>query len=509
VEEFTPESQKSSDTAQSLAKEELLQRLSELGGSLIAEDDVTFEGRKIILPANTTLDENIKFLVRKQDEDEKQFAFGRQYKYRPWDGAAATQRAIRKAFGIMGQKATRTMFGDIPPRLVTIQVGVDKTEQVPWGEVTVPFLPGVTMTLDSYNDAELGMLFQINAVGPRKFRHHVEGLFEAIANELKEHSIYMGQAIDGKPMPEFVDLSAIKASDVVYSAECRVQLETNLWAPIVYSDVVKELRVPLKRAVLLAGDFGVGKTLTAFLTAQLAVQHGKTFIYCRPNRDSLVDVMATARLYQPCVVFVEDVDVIASSEEGKDGTSQLLDLFDGITAKGTEILVVLTTNHPERIQKAMVRPGRLDAVVTIGTLDTQGIEDMAKANLSPEQLDTEIQWENVAKAMQGYAPAFVKEALNRASLYAVARGHGVPDVLAEADLVAAANGLRPQLDLMHEAKEATAPNALGTVFQRTMEEAATNAAIDVVGIFGEASGYVSKTDLKGMVEERAKVEAQA
>ncbi|NIS12736.1 MAG: AAA family ATPase, partial [Thermoplasmata archaeon] len=88
------------------------------------------------------------------------------------------------------------------------------------------------------------------------------------------------------------------------------------------------------------------------------------FIQCRPGIDNVYDAMKTARLYQPAVVFYEDVDTIAQGDQtqGHVAVTQLLDIFDGLTAKSTKILAILTTNHPEKIHKGMVRPGRLDAV---------------------------------------------------------------------------------------------------------------------------------------------------
>src|SRR4029077_18616774 len=105
-----------------------------------------------------------------------------------------------------------------------------------------------------------------------------------------------------------------------------------------------------------------------------------------PGRDSLQTVLQTARMYQPAVVFFEDLDEISDPSHDGDNVTQLLDTFDGITAKGTEILAILTTNHPERIHKGMLRPGRLDAVIHIGELDANGVGRMIRALVPNEQL---------------------------------------------------------------------------------------------------------------------------
>jgi hypothetical protein len=99
---------------------------------------------------------------------------------------------------------------------------------------------------------------------------------------------------------------------------------------------MRDEKMPLKRAILFEGDYGTGKTLAAFLTAQIATANGWSFHYCRPGRDNIATVMKTARLYQPAVVFFEDVDTIAEGGDADD-VSQLLDIFDGNHREGHRV----------------------------------------------------------------------------------------------------------------------------------------------------------------------------
>jgi transitional endoplasmic reticulum ATPase len=234
-------------------------------------------------------------------------------------------------------------------------VSVDETEQIPWGGLGVAHLAGSTLTLGAVNDPEVGQLFMITATGPRRFRHHIEGIFRLIDEELSTNSMYRGKAFDGQEVPQFLDLSGVEASKVVYTAEVLDRLDTDIWALIRYPEQMREMGLPLKRAVLLEGPYGTGKTLAAYLTAQIAQEHGWTFIYGRPGRDDLGDLMATARLYQPAVVFFEDVDTVAGAE-GVDDVSRMLDILDGMQSKGTEIICILTTNHIERLHRAWCAP---------------------------------------------------------------------------------------------------------------------------------------------------------
>jgi ATP-dependent 26S proteasome regulatory subunit len=241
-------------------------------------------------------------------------------------------------------------------------------------------------------------------------------------------------------------------------------LEASVWAQLRYTEEMERRGVPLKRSVLIHGPFGTGKTLAAGITGQIATHHGWTYIKARPGRDNFLSVLQTARLYQPAVVFCEDVDTISDPSENEATITRLLDDFDGIDAKNTRILCVLTTNHPERIHKGMLRPGRLDAVVKIDALDHDGIEAMIKACVDDDLLDSNIDWQVVGDAMEHFKPAFVREAADRAVRYSVVRGGGTAStVLNTDDLKNAANGLRPQLDMMEGASD--------TAKRDTMQEA--------------------------------------
>jgi transitional endoplasmic reticulum ATPase len=463
-----------------------LDALEKAGGKLTAEDDVIFRGTQLVIPERMTLGDAARFIHTKIEEEDRMMAFSRQYRFRPWDGARATMSALKRVFGMTGQKGFMKGSGFFaswqPPELVTIPTGVGKTEQVPWGGLEIPVLPGVLFQLDFYIDDEYGPLFQISCEAPRKHRHAVEGVFNVIDAELATNSLYRGQAFDGQVKPEFIDTAAVDRTKIVYATGAKEQLEANVWSLLRHSQKMRDLNIPLKRTVLLEGPYGTGKTVGATITAQEAVANGWTFVYCRPGRDDVAQVMATARLYQPAVVFVEDVDTITNPEsETHDGVARLLDLFDGITAKDTEILVVMTTNHAEKIHKGMLRPGRLDSVIHIGALDSHGVEQLTKVLVPAELLDEGIEWELVGTAMDGFLPAFIKEAVDRAQRYNLARNNGEPGVLTTDDLVNSALGLRSHLALMEDAQEIGSPDPLSVAFRKAMGQ-----VVDETGFYSNS-----------------------
>lgn len=450
-------------------KKQLLDALANLGGRLTAEEDVVFEGKKLIVPLGMNMRDAIDFLQDKIAEEEQEMVFSRTFNYRPWDGAYAALNAMKAAFGMVRSAPTPGLFGDTPPKLITINVSATETVQVPWGVLKVPMMRGAKIHLTHTMHDEYGLVFQMHVEGPRKYRFHAEGLFNLVEEELAKNSIYRGKAFDGQPQPQFLDLRGFDKDKVIYGHDTLTQLDANIWAVLKYTDRLKALGQPLKRAVLLEGPYGTGKTLAATWTAKIAEDNGWTFISCRPNRDNLYDVMTTARLYQPAVVFFEDVDLIADPDTGHDNVSQLLDVFDGIQAKDTKIMVVLTTNHVEKLHKGMVRPGRLDAIIHIGEWDADGFKRLIQQIVPPGKLG-DVDYEVVAEAMHGFLPAFAKEAVDRAIRYNLARNFGDLNVLTTEDFVAAAEGLRPQLELMNDARETAGGSKLEIGFGEVLTE---------------------------------------
>lgn len=448
----------------------LLNALNELGGLTIGEDDLIFEGTRMILPESYkgNIPGVVKYLRNYQEQQDTGFNFIRTFNYRPMDGAAAFERALKRLFGSTGVGGTiQTFFGPIPPEYRTINIGPDETLQVPWNMINFAPLEA-SFYLGTTRSREYGTVFQVTVEAPRKNRAAIEAFFRIVEDELRIRSIYRGRAFTGGDEPIFLDTKATDRTRVIYSEDVQTQLDTNMWSLLRYSAQMRKNRIPLKRAVLVEGEYGTGKTLAGQLTAKEAEENGWTFIIARPGQDNLSEVLKTAQLYAPAVVWYEDIDTIAQGQNDLQ-ISKLLDDLDGITNKGVEVLAGFTTNHVKKIQKGVLRPGRLDAVIHIGGLDAAGFEKLIKVVL-PEDLQGEIDFAHVANAFGDMVPAFAKEAIDRAMRYSISRNGGVPDKIMTDDLVNAALGLRPQLALMIDAVEGVRTPPLNEAIRAVVEE---------------------------------------
>lgn len=488
-------------TEEARVKLEILSTLDRLGGLTVQSDGLTFEGERFVIPARFagSVRSVIEYLTEYEESQETEYDYVRQYPYRPWDGAAAFDRAVKRVTGSAGiGRATFSFFGKQPPQQITITTGLNKTTQVSWGRVEVPMLEA-TFDLGGQRTAD-GIVFAISVSAPRKHKQRVAAFLDVVADELAHRSIYRGQAFTGGDEPEFLNLDTVDAESVVYSRQVMTELGANLWTLLEHPQTMRDLRIPLKRTVLVEGPPGTGKTLAGQLTGKRATDHGWTYVLCRPGIDSIESTMSLARMYAPAVVWVEDIETTAGGSP--EYLSKLLETFDGVTAKGHEVIVGMTTNHVNRIPQKMLRPGRIDSVIHIGELTADSVRKLVEITVSPELLDPTIAWDRVAYAFTeptAYVPAFGREAISRALRYAMARSGGAVVPITTDDLVDAANGLRAQHVLMSEASEGIRVEsgleaALGQVFTRNLVEV-TERTVAAPGIDGDTS--VVKAGRKG------------
>lgn len=444
--------------------------LVELGGHKVTEESgITYIPQTYIglpsLPQKMTKAQGGKLLLSAAANEEKIHMFRRVFKFRPWDGANALQNALKKFFGTTGEgKSTYSFFGENPPEKITITTGINEEVQVPWGAIDFPLFEG-TLHTGVTTDANYGDLFLLTVEAPKKHGEAIDGLFAVVQRELEENSIYKGKAFVGVTEPLFMDPYKIQRHKVVYSDEAFIRLENKVWGVIRHADLLRAEGLSINSKVVLHGPFGTGKTLALGLTAQEAVQEGWTFIQCHTGKDDLEKVLKTAALYAPCVVGVEDIDVLAKAG-AEDANSRLLELFDGLSVKNSEVMIVMTSNGAADLHKGMLRAGRVDATIEIGALDRAGVERLIKVNIPAGKLDENINWAAVHEAMDGYAPAFVKETFVSAQQASIIRMGSRDYRINTSDLVAAALMLRPQHELHDQAKSKSDEPTIEQLFGR-------------------------------------------
>jgi len=189
----------------------------------------------------------------------------------------------------------------------------------------------------------------------------------------------------------------------------------------------------------------VGKTLLAYVVAQKATAQGWTYLYA--NVRQLAQAIEFALLYEPCVIFAEDVDQIVGTQDRDQGVNEVLNTIDGVNVKGREVMVILTTNHVDKINQAMLRWGRLDTVISIPPPDAEAATKLVEL-YSRGQLAWGTDLSEVGTDLAGQIPAMIREVVERAKLGAIVRGQGQPGPITAHDLRVAARGMKRHLSLL-------------------------------------------------------------
>jgi transitional endoplasmic reticulum ATPase len=452
---------------------------SHMGNFTIQRHDQV-ENTNVVLPLEMTVTQARDFLNAQVQDLDQIIHFNRRFNFRPDDGANAAANVVARMYGISVGVTIETPFGPIHPEARSINVGYGQSRIVPWGKMAIAALENTYMSFRvGYNDQSQAC-FQIDVEAPNKWKGQLDEMFNEIQRELETNSIYKGKALCGANVPEFLDLSGFDASAIQFSNDVQETLEIALFGAIKHADLMRAHKVPLKRTFLLTGPYGTGKSSVGMMAAQTAEGNGWTFITARTGLDSVHDVIATARMYQPAVVLIEDIDGPASTADPSE-VAEMLETFDGVTAKDSEIIVILTANHPERIHAGMLRPGRVDYVLRIGELDRDGTERLLRAVIDPKMLADDIDFDAVHSAMVAYdrvgntqaiahafEPAFVRETAARALTWGLMAANGEAFQLTTQDLVRAAVSLHDQQLMLKGAGEGTARPTFEQMLERTV-----------------------------------------
>lgn len=419
---------------------------------------------KVSIPEPMSLRRAAKTLVEAAEADEEQQQFQKTFKYRPWDGAAALTRVLENYFGTTGKGvAQKSFFGSEPPQTIEIEVGHNETIQVPWGQISFAPLEAVLET-SGVRDEELGNLFHLSVTCPKKYSASVSGLFHLLEEELQERSIYRGKAIRGTEEPKFLNLAV--DNNIVYNESVYGALETAVWGVIREAPLLRSLGVKTDPKILLHGPYGTGKSEAGRMTAKIANENDWTFIMFNSGKGGTAELehtLQTARLLSPAVVFIEDLDIYAGDMDEK-AQSRMLELFDGISSKNHEVMVVMTSNRPAKFSKGMLRAGRINKMIEIGALDRDATEKLIR-NVNAGRLG-KVDFDAVWEATRGYEPAFIRQTFDDARQSAAirhatelrAQGKYTPEAagnfkLVTSDFVTAANLMRPQHDQHAAASE--------------------------------------------------------
>jgi len=196
--------------------------------------------------------------------------------------------------------------------------------------------------------------------------------------------------------------------------------------PLRYPEVFERLGIDAPKGVLLHGPPGCGKTLIARAVANETSAHfihisGPEVIhkFYGESEAHLRALFEDARAYAPSIVFLDEIDAIASKREEVRGdqqverrvVAQLLALMDGLESRG-EVVVIGATNIPNVLDPALRRPGRFDREIAISIPDKNARLEILNIHTRGMPLAADVALERLAEITHGFVGADL-EALAR------------------------------------------------------------------------------------------------
>lgn len=292
--------------------------------------------------------------------------------------------------------------------------------------------------------------YRIQCEISEQFADRANQFLNEIEARLAQQSIYKSRAFTVRG--DFLDLSHVSHSPVVFNEEVLQELNEHIWTLITEREACSKIGIKFRRKVLLSGPFGAGKTQIALITALRAVQNGITFLWMPPTHvlesEKLRDTIQLARKLQPTLIFIEDIDY-EQRKSTQDTLNRILSEFDGVGSKSDQIVVLMSTNYQDRIHGALQRPGRIDHIITVGKLTGDDIRRLIEQQIPFDVMDsTGINWDNITENCRDFPPAFVVEVCISAKLAMLSRGQ---KNVSEDMLVKAAKQLRPQFNACQKA----------------------------------------------------------
>jgi ATP-dependent 26S proteasome regulatory subunit len=232
-------------------------------------------------------------------------------------------------------------------------------------------------------------------------------------------------------------LPPVDRDQVILPEQTLKLLDRNVLRFIESRDALRRLGQSTRKGILLYGPPGTGKTHTIRYLASNLPGH-TTLIMTAAEVAFLSGYMSLARLLQPALVVIEDVDLIARDRDEMGGPceesllNRLLNEMDGLK-EDADILFVLTTNRPEELESALAgRPGRIDQAIEVPLPDEIGREKLVRLYGRGLPLPVAVVEEAVRRT-KGVSAAFIKELMRRIAQGAIARDDGASVVSGDID----------------------------------------------------------------------------
>lgn len=236
--------------------------------------------------------------------------------------------------------------------------------------------------------------------------------------------------INNLPKNDLIKIKNDGWEGVAGMREIKAMIEQDIILPHTNPELYKKYKVPLPNGYLFFGPPGCGKT---FIANSLAKKIGFNFISVSPSDIGSTYVHGTqleirrvfedAKRQAPCLLFFDEFESIAPSRSLEDisfhyksEVNELLTQLDKVSEHG--ILFIAATNYKKNIDTAILRPGRIDKSLFIGTPDFEARIESYKIQLQGRP-QKKINLEYISEMSEYYTHAEIEHVCNEATRLAL------------------------------------------------------------------------------------------
>ncbi|BET03510.1 ATPase family associated with various cellular activities (AAA) [Nesidiocoris tenuis] len=255
----------------------------------------------------------------------------------------------------------------------------------------------------------------------------------------------------------YVQVPNVGWGDIGGQKDLKLQLQQAVEWPLKYPDSFKRLGIRPPRGVLMYGPPGCSKTLAAKALASesrinfLSVKGSDVFSkWVGESERAVRDVFKRARSVAPAIVFLDELDALGGERgDGSGGgavqervLSQLLTELDGVSPL-ENVIIIAATNRPDRIDKALLRPGRLDRLIYVPLPTYEDRKRIFEIKFEKMPINDQVDINSLARETEGYSGAEIVNICNDAAFRAL--GENIEaNVVSSVHFMAAIENNRPR-----------------------------------------------------------------